>query len=139
MKKLIFIFFLITSNILTGQVTQEWVATYNGIGTGYNSPTKNAIDNFGNLIVCGKTDIGSTDFLILKYNTSGILLWSRTYDGTAHSSDYLKDMILDDSGNIYVTGNSNEGAVGGYFNWLTIKYSPDGEMRIESIDWTIRW
>lgn len=138
MKPIAIIFILITSNILTAQVTQEWVATYNGIGTGYNSPTKNAIDKFGNLIVCGKTDIGSTDYLILKYNSSGSLLWSRTYDGTAHSSDYLKDMILDDSGNIYVTGNSNEGAANGYFNWLTIKYSPNGEMRWKkNFDWTL--
>lgn len=138
MKTTAIIFFFIFSNILTAQVTQEWIATYSGTGTGYNSPVKNAIDKFGNLIVCGKTDIGSTDYLILKYNTSGSLLWSRTYDGTAHSSDYLKDMILDDSGNIYVTGNSNEGAANGYFNWLTIKYSPDGEMRWKkSLDWTL--
>jgi len=138
MKTIAIIFFLITSNILTAQVTQEWVATYNGTGTGGNYPVKNAIDKLGNLIVAGRTSSQSTDYLVLKYNTSGNLLWSRSYDGIDNNTDRLSDMILDDSGNVYVTGSSKEGAANGYYNWLTIKYSPDGELRWKkSLDWTM--
>ncbi|MDZ4711805.1 MAG: SBBP repeat-containing protein [bacterium] len=138
MKALIFLFFL-TFNSLTAQVTQEWIATYNGTGTGTFFSTKNAIDNSGNLIVGGNCDVGtSTDFLILKYNSSGGLLWARRYDGPQHLSDRLRDMVLDDSGNIYVIGSSNQEQSLGYSNWLTIKYSPDGDLRwVQTMDWTL--
>ncbi len=135
----IILFSVILDPVLTNaQVTQEWVATYNGTGSGAYYAKKNAVDKFGNLIVCGKSDNASIDYMVLKYNSSGALLWSQIYDGTANSSDQLADMILDDSGNVYVTGSSNEGAANGYFNWLTIKYSPDGVMRWKkSLDWTM--
>ena len=138
MKTLLIIFFLITSNILTAQVTQEWLASYTGTGTGGNYADKNATDKFGNLIVAGRTSSNSTDYLILKYNSSGNLLWSQSYNGIDNSTDWLSDLILDDSGNVYITGSSKEGAANGYYNWLTIKYSPDGELRWKkNLDWTM--
>jgi len=129
MKKIIFILLLIFAQKISAQVTQEWVATYNGTGTGSFYAVKNAIDNLGNLIVAGVSEVMSTDYLILKYNSSGILIWSRTYNGTENGTDRLKDMVLDDSANVYVTGSSNEGISNGYTNWLTIKYNPAGEMK----------
>ncbi|MBK8981572.1 MAG: SBBP repeat-containing protein [Ignavibacteria bacterium] len=136
-KIFILLIFLYTTHT-KAQVTQEWVATYNGTGTGSFYAVKNAIDNLGNLIVAGVSEVMSTDYLILKYNSSGILIWSRTYNGTENGTDRLKDMVLDDSGNVYVTGSSNEGISNGYTNWLTIKYNPAGEMKWKkSLDWTL--
>jgi len=68
---------------------------------------KNAIDKFGNLIVAGRSDSTSEDYIILKYSNSGNLLWSKRYAGAANSTDKIRDMVLDDSGNIYVTGSYN--------------------------------
>ncbi|MBK9331365.1 MAG: SBBP repeat-containing protein [Ignavibacteria bacterium] len=110
MKKIIFILLLIFAQKISAQVTQEWVATYNGTGTGSFYAVKNAIDPFGNLIIAGRS---GSDFITLKYNNSGNLLWVRTYDGGYNNDDQTRDMVLDDSGNIYVTGFSYEGTSNG--------------------------
>jgi len=135
--KAIILFFFFAYTSLTAQVTQEWIATYNGIGTGGNYADKAAVDNFGNFIVAGRSDSITTDYIILKYNSSGNLLWSRRYDGIAHSDEALKGMILDDSGNIYITGANFEGDANGNINWLTMKYDTDGNIVWKkSLDWT---
>ncbi|MBK9406210.1 MAG: hypothetical protein IPN57_17085 [Ignavibacteria bacterium] len=40
MKIIIIINLILTVKLLSGQVTQEWVATYNGVGVGQNVPKK---------------------------------------------------------------------------------------------------
>ena len=138
MKKILVIAFLFFLSALIldvkAQVTQEWVATYGGTGTTSYFAVKNAIDKLGNLVVAGRT---GSDFITLKYDNSGNLLWARTYDGGVNNDDQTRDMVLDDSCNIYVTGYSYEGTTNGGVNWLTIKYNPNGEMIWkQSMDWT---
>lgn len=144
MKKIIVVFMIFTlfilfySNEMNAQVTQEWVATYNGVGVGYNTPRKSAVDKFGNYIVAGSSENSADyDYVVLKYNTSGNLLWSRRYNSPVNRYDYLTDMVLDDSGNIYVTGESQVEATGGDLDWITIKYKPNGDTAwIRSFEWT---
>jgi len=146
MKKIIVVFMIFTLFILfysiemNAQVTQEWVATYNGVGVGYNTPRKSAVDKFGNYIVAGSSENSADyDYVVLKYNTSGNLLWSRRYNSPVNRYDYLTDMVLDDSGNIYVTGESQVEATGGDLDWITIKYKPNGDTAwIRSFEWTGR-
>lgn len=127
MKKIIITLLLIFSNILPAQVTQEWVATYNGVEVGSNVPKKSAVDKFGNIIVAGRSsDLQYyDDFITLKYNASGNLLWERRYNGVGNIDDILTDMKLDDSGNVYVTGESYSEASGNNLDWVTIKYRPN--------------
>jgi len=139
MKKIIITLLLIFSNILPAQVTQEWVATYNGVGVGSNVPKKSAVDKLGNIIVAGRSsDLQNyDDFITLKYNSSGILLWDKRYNGIGNNNDRIEDMLLDDSGNVYVTGESYEGPSGGTYNWVTIKYKPNGDTAWRrSFGWT---
>ena len=138
MKKIIVILILIITSFIisevSAQVTQEWVTTYNGTGVGSFYAMKNAVDKFGNLIVSGRTGF---DFITLKYNNSGNLLWAKIYDGGINNDDAPRDMTVDDSGNVYVTGYSFEGTSNGGVNWLTIKYSKDGDLLWKrSLDWT---
>lgn len=56
MKPIAIIFFLIISNILTAQVTQEWLATYIGVGAGSNVPKKCMSDKFGNIFEAGRSE-----------------------------------------------------------------------------------
>ncbi|MBK7447489.1 MAG: SBBP repeat-containing protein [Ignavibacteria bacterium] len=129
MKKIIIIFLILTAKFLSAQVTQEWVATYPGTGTGYNFPKKSAIDKDGNFIVAGNSDsTHGYDYIVLKYSPSGNLIWKQRYNGTGNSYDYLIGMVLDDSGNVYVTGESDDGAALGGINWVTIKYNTSGQM-----------
>jgi hypothetical protein len=71
-----------------------------------------AVDNYGNVYVTGT---GAT----IGYNTDGDNLW-------IDSSDYVgQDITVDDSGYVYVTGYSKES--GTYYDYVTIKYHPDGD------------
>lgn len=139
MKKIIIVFLLFplfNISYTDAQVNQEWVATYH-TDLGYNSPKRSAIDNSNNLIIAGTSDSGNYDYIVLKYSSSGNLLWERRYNGAGNGSDYIHNMVLDDSGNIYVTGVSWAGPTMGKYNWVTIKYKPNGETSwVRSLNWT---
>lgn len=132
----LFHFILITESF--AQVTQEWIASYNGVGSGYNFPKKSAIYKDGNFIVVGNSDSANGyDYIILKYSPSGNLIWKQRYNGTGNGYDYLMGMVLDDSGNVYVTGESDEGILHGGINWVTIKYGFNGQkLWKRSLNWT---
>ena len=133
MKKILIVVFLFFLSILKpgikAQVTQEWLQIYSPTPRSNNNADKSAMDKFGNFIVAGRseiTDTSSTDLIILKYSSSGNLLWESRYNGPANNTETFKDMVLDDSCNIYVTCSSFEGAALGNINWVTLKYSPNG-------------
>ena len=50
---------------MNAQVTQEWVATYNGTGIGGYNADKAAVDKFGNFIVAGRGGFENVDYLLL--------------------------------------------------------------------------
>lgn len=67
-------------------------------------------------------------FLIL-FTSSALLSqvnqeWVNRYNGTADYNDYSESMVIDRSGNIYVTGFSSE--TGSGRDYCTIKYSSAG-------------
>lgn len=125
-------------SLLFAQVNQEWMASYNGTGSGFNFPKKSAIDKFGNFIVAGNSDsTNGYDYIVLKYSSSGNLIWKQRYNGIGNGYDYLAGMVLDDSANIYVTGASNEGSLHGGINWVTIKYNNNGRLLWkQTLNWT---
>ncbi|MFZ1320160.1 MAG: SBBP repeat-containing protein [Ignavibacteria bacterium] len=134
MKKISIIFFVILTLYCSGiysQVNQEWVATYSGTtsGTtpGYNYSYKCLTDKENNVIVIGRSTGVQDDAIVLKYNPSGNLLWERRYNGIGNEHDRFRDAVLDDSNNIYVTGETYEGSSGGTYNWITVKYKPNGD------------
>ncbi|MGB2696684.1 MAG: SBBP repeat-containing protein [Candidatus Zixiibacteriota bacterium] len=51
--------------------------------------------------------------------------WVRRYNGPGNGPDYARAITVDDSGYIYVTGNSLHSTV--YWDYATIKYYPDGD------------
>jgi len=48
----------------------------------------------------------------------------RRYNGPRNDYDYAYAIVVDGSGNVYVTGGSED--IGSYFDYTTIKYDPDG-------------
>lgn len=46
---------------------------------------------------------GITDVFLAKYAPDGTLLWSESFGGL--KEDYVKDICIDEEGNIYITGN----------------------------------
>ena len=76
------------------------------------------IDASQNLYTAG---FSNSDILVLKYNSALTLQWSKTYNSPAKGNDATSDMILDNSGNLYITGYSM--GIGTNYDYLTIKYS----------------
>lgn len=104
----------------------KWINTYD-YGVGKNDfGTVIKIDKDKNVYVCGKsslTDI-ETDFLLIKYDSLGTQKWVRRCRGE-NVDNTLSDMVLDKSGNIYITGGSVRYST--LMDFLTIKYSPNGD------------
>jgi hypothetical protein len=108
--------------------TVLWTQYYNGTGNGNDIPSDMLIDRQNNIYICGKsTGIGTDfDFITLKYNSSGNLLWDSRTNGSLNSEDCAKKMTFGDSGCIIVTGYCNDNPFGRTF--LTAKYSPEGNI-----------
>jgi len=108
--------FLILFNVLClsclqAQVTQEWVARYNGPGNGSDRASSLAVDGLGNVYVTGSSGT-------VKYNPSGVQQWVQNFVG--------RKLAIDNLGNVYVTGGNDE--------YATIKYNSSGDTL-----WTARY
>ncbi len=106
-----------------------WKKSYTGIsGNYYDNVTGIAVDPSGNIYLTGSsvrtTVSGGEDFLTLKYDPSGNLMWERFYNGTYGDGDYSKGISVDSAGNAYITGIAFD--LNFDFNYLTIKYDTDG-------------
>ncbi|MBS1550542.1 MAG: SBBP repeat-containing protein [Bacteroidetes bacterium] len=117
---------LLISEYSVSQVTQQWVARYNGSGNTADIPSTMVLDNSGNIYVTGRSQLGAfNDFATVKFNSSGVLQWAAKYNGTGNVDDEARAIAVDGSGNVYVTGNSYSTAINSDF--VTIKYNSNGD------------
>ncbi|MFO8020729.1 MAG: hypothetical protein R6U96_19050 [Promethearchaeia archaeon] len=70
-----------------------------------------ALDASNNIYIVGSMGTWYTEFdaFIAKYDNHGNHLWNLTWDGESNGNDYGKDIALDASDNIYITGYSVSG------------------------------
>jgi uncharacterized delta-60 repeat protein len=120
-------FLIISCTFLTSQVTQQWVTRYSGSGNNYDRANNVKVDASGNIYVTGSTAVVSSnwDYITIKYNTSGVQQWVRTYNGPGNTHDQSYSLALDNSGNIYITGGSFGN--GTERDFCTIKYNSNGD------------
>jgi hypothetical protein len=114
---------------------QQWVAYYDGPDHVGDIPYAIQVDLSGNVFVTGESggfiysggnlSYFDHDYATVKYNSSGGQVWVRRYDGTAGKDDYSRDLVLDSSGNAYVTGMSRT-SDSITFDYVTIKYTSGG-------------
>jgi hypothetical protein len=107
-----------------------WVANYGG-GTSA-SPYAIAVGTDGSTYVAGtRTTSGQLDVMLLKYNTSGSLVWAKTYANSVGGDDYPASLAVYNDGTndyIYVGATSNYG--GSRLNDLTtLKYDASGALQ----------
>jgi hypothetical protein len=100
-----------------------WQRQYNPTGLA-DEVTAMALDRAHNLILTGYTGgdvFPAGDWATIKYSPAGDSLWAQAY--SVGAQDRPNAVAVDDSGNIYVTGE-----LGAYpvLSCATIKYSPAG-------------
>ena len=101
---------------------QQWAARYNGPGNGYDRACAVAVDGSGNVCVTGESPgVGSgDDYATVKYDGSGAELWVARYNGPGNSTDIANALVVDGSGNVYVTGESWGSSTA--YDYATVKY-----------------
>jgi len=106
---------------------QQWASIYSGPGQDYGMAI--TVDGSGNVYVTGVHGKGGfpKDLVAIKYNSAGVEQWARTYNGTSSGGNDVDGglaITVDASGNVYVTGESNNSATN--FDGITIKYDAAG-------------
>jgi len=105
---------------------KQWTYHYNGMGNADDVAHEMAIDKANNIHLTGYSAGGGGDFdyFTLKLNSAGVKQWQARDNGIADSTDAANDVVLDNAGNVYVTGRSINN--NGDFDYLTIRYNSDG-------------
>ncbi|MBK7445085.1 MAG: SBBP repeat-containing protein [Ignavibacteria bacterium] len=103
---------------------QQWVKRYNSAGGSGDGATSLGVDATGNIYVTGYSSGNGTslDYVTIKYNSNGDQIWKIVYDNGSGISAYdlPKALVLDNTGNIFVTGASTQNISE---DFCTIKYT----------------
>ncbi len=106
--------------------TQQWLSTYNGAYGGSDQARDLTLDGLGNVVITGSTEVAINDYecLTIKYNSSGVEQWVRSYRGVEDEGAGGDCIASDGSGNTYVGGDTDNSVTGRDF--CTIKYDSNG-------------
>lgn len=109
---------------------QEWFKRYNGSKDGPDLANSVTVSSNGIVYLCGTSNelIGGENFINIAYDKEGNELWKTSYNSTTSSKDILSGMTIDDSGNVIMTGASSTGIDENDTDFLTVKYSPNGNV-----------
>ncbi|MCS3796889.1 SBBP repeat-containing protein [Niastella sp. OAS944] len=105
---------------------QQWAAMYNR--KGHDEANDLALDAAGNVYITGfsgnEEEDPDNDYVTIKYNAAGAQQWASIFSGPGgDQSGEATDLVLDASGNVYITGGiSIEQAT----DYATIKYNNNG-------------
>ncbi len=112
----------------SAEIIEDWVAIYNNPNSYADEAKAIAVDDSGNILVTGRSSLISgsqyTDFLTIKYNPSGQLLWLARTDFGGVGGDCACAVGADSAGNVYVAGTLHDAFAGE--DYLTIKYDTNG-------------
>lgn len=113
----------------------QWTKFYNNVDNDYGKRVK--VTSTGDVYVVGQTDVdasgGTTnfDFVTIKYNSTGVQQWAQKFGNAALNDEDPNDLVVDNTGNVYVTGKSDVNALAAVTanNYLTLKYSTTGVLQ----------
>ncbi|MBL4657883.1 MAG: PKD domain-containing protein [Flavobacteriales bacterium] len=107
----------------------QWNKTYGGVGNeGEHWHTKGVIASDGNYVMASYTSsfgAGSNDVILLKTDTTGAVLWAKTYGGTGDDQHRFIRQTADDG--FIMTGFSTSFGFGGNDYYL-LKTKPNGDL-----------
>jgi len=107
---------------------QQWVARYAGLLESTNFAFDLAVGKSGEVIVTGTGSDSSGaafDYITVKYDSNGAEQWVSRYNGSGNGGDFATAAAVDSSGNVFVTGASDESSNRGY-DYGTVKYDATG-------------
>jgi len=118
--------------------TLIWQQTYNGNANGDDLAADVFVDDDYNVYVTGaavQDASNSYDLVVLKYDSSGVLLWTYSYNfgGSPIPYDAGTSIISDNNGNVYVCGTSAGTTT--MTDYVTIKLNASNGSQI----WTSRY
>jgi murein DD-endopeptidase MepM/ murein hydrolase activator NlpD len=118
------------SNVVIWQEGTSTLPAWNHTWGGIAADSVSAIsrDSNGNLYLAGTTSsfgAGGQDVLLLKYDSSGNLLWEKTWGGS--SDEYATAVAVDSAGNILVTGGTDSFGAG-WFDVFLLKFDDSGNL-----------
>ncbi len=105
---------------------QLWSARYNSAYGADDQANAMIIDAGGHIYVTGysRGAHSGDDYLTLKYDASGSLLWAARYNGPSNAEDHAEALAVDMDGRLCVTGYSR--GKDGTICYTTVKYDSDG-------------
>jgi uncharacterized delta-60 repeat protein len=107
----------------------QWASLHRSPLSTRSSSYSVSCDNSGNIFIGGTTQIISgndRDMITVKYNSAGVLQWSKTFDGPWHSADQTMKVLADNSGNVYTSGSCVNSEWNS--NFTLLKYNTNGDI-----------
>ena len=104
-----------------------WMKYYNGTEDSDDEGCAISVGSDGSIYVVGtvRNNFTGRDIIVLKYKSTGELEWASNYSYlSVYADDIGNDLVVDNNGNIYITGSSKNSA--GNTILITQKYSADG-------------
>lgn len=116
----------------TSSGVQRWT---NRFGGSSGNPVALAIDNSGNIYAAGNVGHGGSDGVgpvlewdIVKYSSTGKMLWEQHHTGTPSLDSRVTDIQLDPAGNPLVLGTTSNNPANLTNNMTVVKFDPFGNI-----------
>jgi hypothetical protein len=123
------------AKLYNGTANRDDIATTMALASQGTTPVRPSdrlkpLRSGGHLYVAGTskgTSGTGSDFLTVKYSTSGSKVWERRYNSPENQDEIAAAVAVDQFNNVFVTGSSGTFALtGGTSNYLTVKYNSAG-------------
>ncbi|HEX2788594.1 MAG TPA: T9SS type A sorting domain-containing protein [Ignavibacteria bacterium] len=135
MKKLLLITLtlLFIASSVYAQINRDWVQRYNGTANSYDIVCDIIPDDSGNVFVYGTSfNTGTaTDITVVKYNSSGGIVWNKKFNFGENSYDQTRAVYKDEMNNSYICGFTTEG--GSDNKMITLKVDGTGNLNWSKI------
>ena len=117
-----------SSAVAQTHVDPEWAFRWYWSTTESDQGDVMAFDNSGNIYVAGHTDTSASnnDWVLVKVNPAGSLVWSAIYDSPMDGIDAPEYIRIDNQGYIYVCGDVGRSSLAWKNDTGVVKFDPDG-------------